>query len=215
MLEKTRYFKIACRYFSYLSPFDARDVAKIMQKLGCKPIAKLPSPEFGARIGMTGYIAEKDQNLIYIDTDRQVFRVVSFEFADVHSSLNILESIVNEIKAHYNVLPDFYELAWEFMIEAEKNVLEIFQKQSQKISLLNDINSELNLDFALLGVRLFKGSPNSPNWFDIRIEPNLSRNGMGYHIGVIYRNKDWGKFSEEVMKISDVIKKIIKQIEGV
>jgi len=215
MLEKTKYFKVACRYFSYLSLFDARDVAEIMQKLGCKPIANLPPPEFGARIGMTGYIAEKDRNLIYIDTDKQVFRVVSFDFVDLFNSLNMLESIINEIKARYNVLPDFYELAWELIIETEKNVLEIFQKQSQKVSLLNDINSELALDFALFGIRLFSGTPNSPKWFDIRIEPNLSKNGRGYHIGVIYRDKDWGEFSEQVMKIPDIIKKLIEQIESV
>jgi hypothetical protein len=214
MLEKTRYFKVACRYFSYLSLFDARDIAEIMQKLGCKPIAKLPPPEFGARIGMAGYVAEKDRNLIYIDTDKQVFRVVSFDFADILSSLNTLKSIINEINARYKVLPDFYELAWELMIETEKNVLDIFQKQSQKISLLNDINSKLALDFALFGIRLFSGAPNSPKWFDIRIEPNLSKKGMGYHIGIIYRDKDWSSFSEQVMKTPDVIKKLIEHIES-
>ena len=215
MLEKTRYFKVACRYFSYLSLFDAREIAEIMQKLGCKPIAGLPPPEFGVRIGMAGYIAEKDRNRIYIDTDKQVFRVVSFDFVDFLNSLNMLESIVNEIKVRYNVLPDFYELAWELMIETEKNVLEIFQKQSQKISLLNDFNSEFDLNFAIFGIRLFSGTPNSPKWFDIRIEPNLSKNGMGYHIGVIYRDKDWSGFSEYVVKIPDIIKKLIEHIENV
>ncbi|WP_457549686.1 hypothetical protein [Archaeoglobus sp.] len=215
MLEKTRYFKVACRYFSYLSLFDARDVAEIMQKLGFKPVAKLPPPEFGERIGMAGYIAEIDRNLIYVDTDKQVFRVVSFDFVDIPNSLNTLKLIVNEVNARYNVLPDFYELAWELTIETDKNVLEIFQKQSQKISLLNDINSELVLNFALFGIRLFSGTPNSPKWFDIRIEPNLSRNGMGYHIGVIYRDKDWSEFSEQVMKTPDIIKKLIEHIENV
>ncbi len=214
MLEKTRYFKVACRYFNYLSLFDARDMAEIMQKLGFKPLTKLPPPEFGARIGMSGYMAEIGRNLIYVDTDKQVFRVVSFDFVDISNSLNTLKLIVDEINIRYNILPNFYELAWELTIETDKNVLEIFQKQSQNSTLLNSINSKLALDFALFGIRMFRGTPNSPRWSDIRIEPNLNMNGRGYHIGIVYRVDDWCEFSEQVMKIPDTIKKIIEEVEN-
>ena len=215
MLEKTRYFKVACRYFSYLSLFDARDIVEIMQKLGFKPVAKLPPPEFGAKIGVSGYIAEGNRNKIYVDTNKLVFRVVSFDFVDIPNSLSTLESIVNEVNARYKVLPNFYELSWELIIDTDKNVLEIFQKQSQNSPLLSNINSVLALNLSLFGIRLFSGTPNSPKWFDIRIEPNLSRNGMGYHIGIIYREKNWNEFSERAIKIKNIAKKIIECIEHV
>jgi hypothetical protein len=213
MPEKTRYFKVACRYFSYLPIFDARDLVEIVQKLGCKPVAKLPPPEFGAKMGMAGYIAEKDRKLVYVDTDKQILRVVSFDFVDLFGSLNMLDLIVNEIKIRYDLLPDFYELTWELLIETGRNTLETFRKLSQKVSLLNDVNSKLNLDLALFGVRLFNGVPNSADWFDIKVEPNLSKNGLEYHVGIVYRTKKWDEFSKRALEMPEVYKRLIEYVE--
>ena len=212
MLEKTRYFKVACRYFNYLSLFDARDIVEIMQKLGFKLTTKLPPPEFGAKIGISGYLAEINHNLIYVDTDKQVFRVVSFDLVDISTSLEILKLIIDEINVRYDLSPNFYELAWELTVKSDKNVLEIFQKWSQN-ALLN-INSKLTSNFALFGVRLFSGTPNSPKWFDIKIEPNLNMNSRGYHISIVYRVNNWHEFSEQVIEIPSIIEDIIEEIES-
>jgi len=199
-LLRTKYFKVACKYFDYINFFDAREIFDILLKLNFKPIAKLPPPEFGAKIRMVAYIAEKNRHLIYIDTDKQILRVLSFDFVDIPIALDMLKCIVNKIEVYYNVSPKFYELAWELSIETEKISLETFRKISSNIIFLKDINNELDSDFSFFGIRLFSGKyPNSPNWIDIRIEPNISRNGKDYYVGVIYRDDNWDNFSKHVM----------------
>lgn len=211
---KTRYFKIGCRYFEYLPVFEAREIFGIINNLGGKLIAKLPTPEFGQRIGITGYIAEKDGNLIYVDTDKQIFRVVSFDIVDISTSLDLLSSIVNAIKEFYDVTPDFYELLWELTIDTDKNALETFRKNSEKILFLDEINSRLDFNLSLFGIRFCEGEPNSQDWIDIRIEPEIHRNGKNYYINIIIRQGKWNEFREHVKNVATVISTLLRLLES-
>ena len=210
---RTRYFKIGCRYFEYLPVFEAREIFGIIDNLGGKLIAKLPTPEFGQRIGITGHIAEKDGNLIYVDTDKQIFRVVSFDMVDISISSNLLSSIVNAIKEFYGVTPSFYELLWELIIDTDKNALEIFRKNSEKILFLDEINSRLDFNLSLFGIRLCEGEPNSQDWIDIRIEPEIHRNGENYYMNIIIRQGEWNKFREHIENVATIISTLLRSLE--
>jgi len=66
----------------------------------------------------------------------------------------LLSSIVNAIKEFYDVTPNFYELLWELTIDTDKNALEVLRKNSEKILFLDEINSRLDFNLSLFGIRL-------------------------------------------------------------
>lgn len=213
---QNRHFRLACRYFSCLSIFDFHDILQALREVGYKPIAKVPPPEFGVRVGGASYIAEKDGLLIYFNTDKQILRVVSFDRTiNIDRALNTFIEVLEIIRIDYDIEPQFYELVWELLAQPTKNPIQSFRALSDKLDFIRLINEKLGTNYSMYGIKVYQGErPNSPVWSEIKIEPHVYKNGRDYHISIIHRDTDWDYFGEYVKSILGKIETMIDVLES-
>ncbi|MFO7968239.1 MAG: hypothetical protein R6U44_11635 [Archaeoglobaceae archaeon] len=177
----------------------------------------IPAPEFKKRAGGSGYVAQKEAFLFHVNTERQVIKIVTFNTMEFEDILREFEKIKDTLKNNLkldNVF--FYEINGDLRIISNQNPLEVFKEIKQDFDPINDLNTKMDSDLSLYGIRLCEGeNPDSPNWLDLQIEPYLTKAEEEYSVSIIYRNTDWGVFEGFVKNLENKQETIFDTIERI
>src|SRR5437899_6965889 len=147
----------------------------------------------GLRLGIVGVLAQKGENLVTFDPDRQIIAVDGVSAMDVLSSFKEIEEIIREeIQVDISDSVRFYEIISEHQITTNKSPKKVLENLPGLSELSAKISGFIGVDVSPFGLRLgSRGkNPNQEEWMDIRVEPVIVKADSQYYVAVVYRSHD-------------------------
>jgi hypothetical protein len=202
--------------FSYVvSPLDLRDYSKCLTKLGYRLLQPLPpEPPIGPpSIGLaaSGLIARKDLFLADINTERQFIGISGGDSSSNSDRLHeILETLVSDgfvsrDRIHFRELQTRYRV---FTRQASNAMRE----SCKNATLLKLATKSYGRDMALFTARLIAADSkiDSPDYFEIYIEPSIARPESEMGMSIVFRNHDVEEFQHFVATCDERIESLVR-----
>jgi len=164
-----------------------------------------------------GEVATKENLRVDCQIEKQVFGVVSKDIELLISSFNEIEEIMStELGDAMSNNNQFYEVISQFTIKTDKNPLEIFAQNRERLSLCDKVSEIMDENVSPFG---FSFSPTrvpiqSADWFDFKLEPLVSRATTSYYGNLVYRSKDRKKVIEKTKNVKNYFISLLKELES-
>ncbi len=177
-------------------------------------LQQIPPIPPGPRAYIDGYIAMKNECLVETNNEKKLLAV---DGVDNEKTIQVMKDIISMSQKDFNVNLDtdldFIELTAHCIIATDKNPLEAFNKF--KSCTFDRFTELLGSEATLFGVRLTPNNspPSSKYWYDIQIQPRLTKSDKEYYVSIIYRAEDVEKVIDFCQKINSKIESIITLIE--
>lgn len=210
-------FSFSVRLASIFFPIESGEALDVSRKVGFVLISELP-PEVptGARIIIGGTIARKGDCSIFMDPDRGVLGVRGKHVLEV---LSYFDQIQDLIKADLNIDLDadarFYEISAELSITTGKDPIAATTRLFANSKDLARLGRLVDAEVSSYGIRLVPANhaPTGEEWFDYRIEPQVTKPRSEYHSVVVYRSRTKANVVTVSQTLEDRVKNLIKAIE--
>lgn len=212
MLIKPLKYRIALIHKLLFHPFVHPDFPDSLQKRNFS-LQQLPPVKPGPRLYIDGYIAQKDGCGIETNNEKKLLAVESID----EKFLDIMKELIkiSEEDSYLNLKSDldYIEFSGNFVIIANNNPLDTVQKFKPPI--FNKISKIFDQEIAQFELRIVPNDlkPNSRNWFDIQIQPRLTKSDKEFYVSVIYRSENLENVLRFSNKINDKLVSIITCIE--
>jgi hypothetical protein len=161
-------------------------------------------------------LAVKGNVELVINEANKIFGVQARTLKDAIDGFNELRTFYTE---HLNPIPvpelHFVEFLGDGFIYSQNNPSKIISNLYSKFGEMNIFSRILGSDVTNFGIRLVPSEPNpdNPNWFDLRIEPQIVSSGNSYYTSVVWRNTDLQTGMNSIGKMEETIIRLIKEIE--
>jgi len=114
-----------------------------------------------------------------------------------------------EAETHY------IEMGGQGYVLTDRNPMTVFSAfwaDSEKLSMLRRV---IGFDIMNFGVRLVSknNEVNSPDWFDLRIQPQVISSENQYYVNLVWRCKDMKVALENLEKIDDITLSVVREVE--
>lgn len=215
---KTYVMRFSVRYNCIISPLDLNNLGEELVKNGYKltiPIKVPPSPI--TRISGQGEIASKEGSIIDVNTDRVIVGVSS---SNPVTAINIFQEIL-EILRLPNIIgidkiPAFYEIQGRFEFFRIKNPRETLINMRNKMPIFDNIDKILGATTSLYNLRLCSADRpvDSPDFYEIVLEPNMGHPEESFDICVVYRNSNLEVIKQFFNEMPNNIINLVDEIEN-
>lgn len=197
-------------------PFDFTDLAQALKNRQYDVTVGLPPAGVGHRVGGAGTIATKGEVSIVADSDRRFIGVDGRSPKDVLSSFEELTQVLkDELWVDVHAEAAYYEGIVRLSVLARGNPMVTVRKLFQNLETVQFLESVIGEPTSLFTIRLIpKGKlPGDREWFDIRIEPDLSRPKSAYTVETVYRKANYDRVKGFVDTIDQKIDAILDKLE--
>jgi len=208
--------KLSGKYNFIIFPLGFPSMQKLLKDVGYKP-TKLPEGSPPLSMVIDGEVATKENLRVDCQIEKQVFGVVSKDIELLISSFNEIEEIMStELGDAMSNNNQFYEVISQFTIKTDKNPLEIFAQNRERLSLCDKVSEIMDENVSPFG---FSFSPTrvpiqSADWFDFKLEPLVSRATTSYYGNLVYRSKDRKKVIEKTKNVKNYFISLLKELES-
>jgi len=207
--------RLSLRTDYIFNPIDSDEFAKAIERNGFN-LMNPPQTMGQIRLEMPGQLAEKENNNIILDTNRQILAVDGDNPDKIIEIFNEIENIIkNELHIDFSESIKFYEIIVDYQIQTQNNPREIIEnaKKEDKLSelfssILGQEVTPFTLRYASKGI-----SPDSANYIDFRIEPFVRRANKIYTFNLVSRSEDGNEVKSLLQSITDKMEKIVACIE--
>ncbi len=213
MLIKPLKYRFAMVHKMLFHPFVYPDLMVSLKERKYS-LQQTPSIAPGPRTYIDGYIAIKNECLIETNNEMKLLAV---EGTDNEKITQIMEDLVamsqKDFSINLDTDLDYMELTANYIVTTDKNPLDVFHKF--KSGPFDKFSELLGSDSTLFGIRLVPNnlSPSSRYWYDVQVQPRLTKSDKEYYVSIIYRSEDRGKVMDFSQKINDTVSSIITFIE--
>ncbi|MBI2303914.1 MAG: hypothetical protein HYU86_04100 [Chloroflexi bacterium] len=210
-----RLVHLSVSYNTALFPFDILELSRMLPSVGYVILQELPV-QFGARLGMSGVLAKKGDTALSLNSERYT---VTTQTQEPNAALEEFEFIERLIEEEFGFRGEehasFYEVISEATVRTKKNPLLMVEEHSRSISLLGRLSKALGHPVGVFGFRLVPpgADPNRPDWFDIRIEPEVLNCTRRLSISIIFRNHERPKVLQFVRTLPQVLTNLVAELE--
>lgn len=96
------------------------------------------------------------------------------------------------------------------------NPAKVLRAVSKKNAFLEDMEKILHKELSFTSIRLTDSNvmAESPNWFDITIEPVLNRANTTYHFSLIFRNKEKKVVETKIKDLTSFKQSVFEKLES-
>jgi len=205
----------SARFDYVVSPLDFRDYSKCLIRLGYQLLQPLPPelPLGPMSIGLaaSGPIARKDIFLADINTERQFIGISGGDSPSNSDRLHeILETLVSDglvsrEKIHFRELQTRYRI----LTRQASNAM---RESCKNAPLLKLAAKSFGKDMALFTARLIAADSkiDSPDYFEIYIEPSIARPESEMGMSIVFRNQDVKVFQHFVATCDERIESLVR-----
>ncbi|GEM_PF-6135832 len=201
------------RYDSILFPFNIESLIQKLPSLGyiltseaSRAITNVP---FQGGLGISGKLATKGDITFWVGHDRNSLGMLGSDCKMLVEEMEALEKLISEevkFSSQENAL--FYEMQYEVTVESEANPLDAIEKQFSGLPIISEMSDILanpvtNFAFRLVPLHM---EPNIPDWFEVRIEPQVLQPTKFWLVHILYRNQDRNKtfeISENALSLAE------------
>lgn len=204
-----------------LPPYDTIELVDVLVKAGYTRLIPAPPPQLsrlkGARLAFAGPIARKGEIVIDINDDRGIMGAASpSPTLSIQGFNDVIQLIKTNLKVDFESIAAFYELIGNMEIETDMNPLERFEQLSKSNMPIEEFSKTMGEAVSLLSLKLSpKGKiPNQMEWFQITIEPDLTKATSTYRISAVYRSEDKSKVQKFITEFLSKISEMLDTIES-
>lgn len=204
-------------YNTIFFPFTYPEINESLEKkkytAESKPLDMPSSIPAGARAYLSGHIATKDDCKVIIDDHRKILAVVGKLPSKVREVFLEVGEIVEKDFGIKSSDIDYIELVSEAIVTDDKKPINVIQPLFEELKIVKKFDKILEEETALFEIRITPKdkSPNSKNWFDVRIIPSIINPNV-FDVRVIYRDENIEKVKKFASKIQQKIEDLIKEI---
>ncbi len=186
-----RQLSLAVRFRSILFPFDTVQFLRALEHNGFVVLSQIGEIPFGARLDVGGVVARKGPVSVAIDLEKQILGVHTPNPQVAADEFSLVEGLLaQEFDLDITQIAAFYEFLATCDVKANKNPMKQLQAHLGSDPFLQKISAVLGKDTIPFGLRLVPrdAEPNSPEWFEFRIEPKISLPSKEYNVIVVHRS---------------------------
>ena len=161
----------------------------------------------GQRTYVEGPIGMKNDCLVEISNTK---KTIGIEGEAIENVVNTMKEIIQMSADDFKLMKrnmNYLELISDMLVISERSPIEAVENFGKNYELFKDI---LNVATASYSIKIVPRNvnPSNVNWFDILVEPRVTRPDREYFVHIIYRNEDF----EDVMTFADNISSIVSSI---
>ncbi|MGD2247037.1 MAG: hypothetical protein PVF58_01425 [Candidatus Methanofastidiosia archaeon] len=192
-------------------PFTFPEIFDALKEREYK-ISSLPGPiPAGQRSYLEGHIGMKNNCLVEINDTRKIIGTEGVVIEDVIKTMEeIIEMSVNDFKLKENEM-DYLELISNLHVKTDKSPIKTIGNFGESYRVFDNV---FNLETAPYSIKIVPKNvnPSSKNWFDILVEPRLTKPEREYFVHIIYRNTDFNNVLTFARNINTTISSVIEII---
>ncbi len=211
--------RLAAKYDFIYSPFDFNTLRDSLMSLDYIVVTPPSIQNTGQQMDLmpTGDIAKKDDLIVDVSSEKQVIGVRAADEIKVLEEFNkIEEKLLITIGEDLSKKAKFYEIIHDEILRTGKNPTSTFQNISNNNGFVKNMESLLKTPLSFASVKLIPAnvSVESTDWFNLVLEPVLSKANSQYHFGLIYRNKDKSSVENELRNLNEKMRSIFDNLEN-
>lgn len=214
--EYYRSLRLSVRYDAVIFPMETTRLLRAVAERGFIIPESAEQPPLGARLGLKGTIARKGGVLLTVDSDKQILGIAAKDIETLLDEFDSLEKVLaDEFEQEGNDVAMFYELITSMIVKTDKDTLEEWSRLSSELPIFSKFSQIIGGEVAPFGLRFApKGQgPNQPDWYDVRIEPNVQAPYGRYVVEIVYRNSDRSTVLKFVESLESTVESLIGVIE--
>lgn len=208
---------LSVRFLTALYPFEELTFINVLPELGYALSERVPIPPFGARVAIRGEIAAKGDIRVMLNSDLRTLEVIGHEVGALLDEFGNLENmLLDKFKVDTRQSAHYYELLADISVATKESPLQSIGKGFESFELLKELGDILKYPVTNFGIRLVPPGiePNSADWFDIRIQPEILRPLSHYSILIVYRQRDRDKVFAFSQTLLEMLERLIIHLEG-
>lgn len=205
--------RLSIRFQNVVFPVDLRTLIGVLQGVGYQPLAQLPPVGLAmlGTVGASGPIAARGTTVVDLNSEREfigvqdpVVETAVGGFSELVSLLSRTDLFGTELK------PWFVELQAQFSLFAGTATKSRISKTLSNRRFAPAWSKVLGAPVADYQVRVSPRdvSVDSPDFFDVIIEPSLQQTPNGFKIVIIFRHTN----SDRVVKFAQALEKNVRQL---
>ncbi len=202
--------QVAERMNSVLFPLDGIQLLRTLSKEGFIP------PEVPVGAGVAGAEARKGETRIRFDAEKMVIAAIASNPRDAVEQMEWLEKLVKaEFGVNTESMAQYYELVSTMLVKARRSPLDIWSSIAPSIPVLTTLSDALGRPLAPFGLRLFGSGqePNSTDWFEVRIEPQLPNSSSQHFFQIIFRNPARQAVFDYTRRLEETVSRLFTLLE--
>lgn len=207
---------LSVQYRPPLFPFRIESFTEVLPHLGFV-VPEQIQRQFNARLRLDGPIGMKGEIRLWANTDRRTIGVRGHEHDHVTDEFVAMEEALDErLNFKSSERAEFYEIQMQALVEArEHSPLAVTQRQFEGADLWRRLGAVLGQPVINFGFRIVPPGrvPNSINWFDIRIEPEVLQPDRLYLVQVVLREAEREQVIQTSRKGPGFIEEIVRAVE--
>jgi|GEM_PF-3961093 len=172
-----------------------------------------PTIPSGPRAYVDGYIAIKDGCAIETNNEKKLIAVESSTQNFVPVMADLMTISEDDFGMDLKSDLEFMELSVNCIILTDKSPTDVFLKfRSDSFDRFTEVFKQ---ETTLFGLRLVPNNllPSSKDWYDVQIQPRLTKPDKEYYITMLYRSEGIERAMDFSHKINDNIASIVNLIE--
>jgi hypothetical protein len=205
----------SARFDYIVFPLDVRGLAKCLVNLGFHLLQPLPpEPPLGPLsmgLAASGPVARKDRHLVDVSTERQFIGVSGGDSLSNYEKLReILDNLVSEALVSQERIR-FHELQARYKV-LTRNASIAMRGSCKNATLLKLAAKSYGKDMSLFTARLIAADSkiDSPDYFEIYIEPSIARPESELGLSIVFRNRDAKEFQHFVDTCDERLEGLVK-----
>lgn len=201
---------------SVIFPLDFVDLTQALKKKQYDVTVDLPTAGIGRRVGGAGIVAKKGDISVVADSERRFVGVDGRSPKDVSSSFEQLAQILKDelwVDVHAQVA--FYEVNMRLSVLARGNPTKAITKFFENLEGVQVLESIIGERTSLFTIRLVPKDklPSGNEWFDIRLEPDVSRPERAMTVEIVYRKASYKDVRNFIDTVDQKIEAILDRLE--
>ena len=200
------------RFLNVLYPIDMAVLLRELPQIGYVVPRKVLKGvlELGEALAIKGDIE------LLINQDNKTIGVEGREVIGVIDSFKELRNFwLEKLNPSPKAETHYIEIGGQGYVLTDRNPMTVFGDfwaDSKKIGVLGGI---IGLDVMNFGLRLVSkdNEVNSPDWFDLRIQPQVISSENQYYVNLVWRCKDMQVALENFKKIDEITRSLAREVE--
>lgn len=204
--------RIIERFMNVLFPIEIPVLLRLLPNIGYI----VPSKRLKGVIDPGEALAIKGNNELILNQDNKLLGIEGSSISDILEAFNELRNFwIERINPNPAAETHYVEIAGTGFVGTTTSPSEKFIKFWSGIDRIDNLSKIVGFEITNYGLRLVTQSiePNDPEWFDLRIQPQVISSANHYYTNIVWRTRELANAIENIQNIENIIKKIIHEIE--
>jgi len=201
---------------SLIFPIEFSDLTQALRSKQYDILVNLPPAGIGRRVGGTGIIAKKGGVSVVADSERRFVGVDGKSPKDALSSFEQLTQILkDELWVDVHAQGTYYEVIMRLTVLSRGNPTAAIAKFYNNLEGIKTLESIIGEPTCLFTIRLVPKDklPGGSDWFDIRLEPDVSRPERAIVVEIVYRKTSYSHVKEFINTVDQKLEAILDELE--